>query len=140
MKLSQHVARTGLAAGLAAGLAITAATAVAFTVPATAQAAPKPHKGAVTPMWAGCGHPAPPNYDSTVGHTKGNNVNLRRGSDTACGSNGQAQSGDRLDYYCFTHGTGTLTWTYVKDLTTGKFGWILDSLLPDNGSQVWCGF
>ena len=138
MKLSQYVARTGLAAGLA----ITAATAVAFTVPATAQAAPlpTPPKPAVTPMWAGCGHPAPPNYDSTVGHTIGNNVNLRRGSDTACGSNGQAQSGDRLDYYCWTHGSGTYTWTYVKDLTTGKSGWILDSLLPGNGSQVWCGF
>jgi hypothetical protein len=47
MKLSQHVARTGLAAGLA----ITAVSAIAFTTPATAQAAPppKPHKG-VTPM------------------------------------------------------------------------------------------
>lgn len=134
MKLSQYVARTSLA--------ITAATAVAFTVPATAQGAPlpKPHKPAVTPMWAGCGHPAPANLDPAVGHTIGTNVYLRRGSDTGCGYNGQAQPSETLDYYCWTWGHEGYSWTYVKDLTTGVGGWIRDDLLTYYGAEAACGF
>jgi hypothetical protein len=137
MKLSQHVARTGLAAGLA----ITAASAVAFAAPASAQAAPpKPHKPAVTPMHAYCLDPAPANYDTVIGHTTGSNVNIRVGSGTNCASVGQAQTSHSLDYYCYTWGLDGYSWTYVKDLTTAKRGWIRDDLLSGNGSYDWCGF
>ena len=137
MKLSQHVARTGLAAGLA----ITAVSAVAFAVPATAQAAPlpKPHKG-VKPMHAYCLDPAPHDYDKVTGHTLGNGVNIRVGSGTNCAPAGQAQASQSLNYYCYTWGLDGHTWTYVKDLATAKQGWIRDDLLSGNGSSEWCGF
>ncbi len=136
MKLSQHVVRTGMATGMA----MTAAWAVAFMAPA-AQAAPlpKPHKPAVAPMHAYCLDPAPSNLDTHTGHTIGNNVNLRVGSGTNCASVGQAQTGQNLDYYCYTYGLDGYSWTYVKDLNTGKSGWIRDDLLVDSGSFTWCG-
>jgi hypothetical protein len=135
MKLSQHVARTGLAAGLA----IAAASAVASTTPATAQAAPpKPHH-AVAPMHASCLDPVPPNYDTVIGHALGGNVALRTGTGTNCAVVGQAQMGDDLDYYCYLPGPDGHSWTYVKDLTTGRSGWIRNDLLSGNGSHVGCG-
>ena len=93
-------------------------------------------------MHAYCLDPAPPNYDTHTGHTVGNNVNLRVGSGTNCASAGQAQTGHNLDFYCYTFGLDSYHWTYVKDLNTGKRGWIRDDLLVNEGGfpRVGCGF
>lgn len=146
MKIGQRVAR----AGLLAGVVITAAgSAAAFAVPAAAQtvlsATPKPTpqkpagKKAVAPLNASCGK-AGSNKDSATGHTTTNGVNIRTGSGTSCTSVGQAQTSHTLDYYCYTAGNDGFSWTYLKDLSTGKVGWIRDDLLSNTGSWSYCGF
>ncbi len=137
MKLSKHIARTGLAAGLT----VAAASAVAFAAPAGAQAAPlaKPHK-TVSPMHAYCLDPAPRDLDSLTGHTTTDGVHIRVGSGVNCAGAGSAQKSHLLNYYCYTDGLDGYTWTYVKDVTTGVQGWIRDDLLTNHGSDRYCGF
>jgi hypothetical protein len=53
---------------------------------------------------------------------------------------GQAQKSQSLNYYCYTWGLDSHSWTYVKNLATAKQGWIRDDLLSGNGSSQWCGF
>lgn len=74
------------------------------------------------------------------GHAAPNGVNIRTGSSTSCTSVGQAQASHTLDYYCYTVGNDGYTWTYLKDLSTGKLGWVRDDLLADDGSFYYCGF
>jgi hypothetical protein len=138
MKLATPVVRTGLMAGLA----ITATSAVTFAPSATAQAAPKPkpHHPVVAPLNASCGT-AGKTSDYTTGHTNDNYANIRTGSNTSCASVGQAQASHTLYYYCYTsQSNGDYTWTYVRDVNTGKRGWIRDDLLSGYGSGDWCGF
>lgn len=68
-------------------------------------------------------------------------ANIRTGSDTACTSVGYLLQGQKADYHCYTvvYATG-LSWTYLRDVATGKTGWVRDDLLPGNGSHVHCGF
>jgi hypothetical protein len=39
--------------------------------------------------------------------------------------------------YTYTY---TYTWSYLRDIDTGKVGWVRDDLLPGDGSTFYCGF
>ncbi|MFI1357493.1 SH3 domain-containing protein [Streptomyces sp. NPDC020898] len=71
--------------------------------------------------------------------TAGVSANQRSGSSTGCGVTGYADNRNVLDYHCWTAGDGG-SWTYVRNDTDGSAGWVKDTLLPDNGSQIWCEF
>ncbi|PRY02303.1 SH3 domain-containing protein [Allonocardiopsis opalescens] len=88
---------------------------------------------------APCGT-AGPNLDGTIGRTIQNNVNMRTGSSTGCTSVGQAQTSHQLIYYCYTVGNDGYTWTYVRNVTTARNGWIRDDLLLNYGSWSQCPF
>lgn len=66
-------------------------------------------------------------------------ANIRTGSSTGCTSIGSLLAGQHIDYYCYTT-TSTYTWSYLRDVDTGKVGWVRDDLLPGDGSYVYCGF
>lgn len=68
-----------------------------------------------------------------------NGANERSGSSTGCVSNGIAYNTQRLDYHCYTV-AGDYTWTYLRNDSTGVYGWVRDDLLSDGGSYVYCGF
>ncbi|MGW2090516.1 SH3 domain-containing protein [Streptomyces sp. NPDC001880] len=90
---------------------------------------------------ASCGRTAS-NLDTngTVRQTSGVSANMRSGSSTSCSIKGWADNQDTLDYYCYTWATSTTSWTYLKNVTDGTYGWVSDSLLPNNGSSRHCGF
>lgn len=74
-----------------------------------------------------------------------NGVNTRSGPSTSCSILGRGYLSDRLDYHCYASGqtvNGWSTWTYLRNVTTGKYGWVNDSLLDPNsgtrGSLVAC--
>ena len=67
-------------------------------------------------------------------------ANIRTGSSTTCTIVGSLLAGHRIDYHCFTHTSSGATWSYLRDVTTGKMGWVRDDLLPNNGSTFYCGF
>jgi hypothetical protein len=68
---------------------------------------------------------------------KANGVNMRTGSSTSCTSRGLAYDSDVINYQCWTAGSDW-TWTYARDVTTGRAGWMRDDLLTDGGSRVHC--
>jgi hypothetical protein len=66
---------------------------------------------------------------------------IRTGSDINCTAVGSLLEGQRADYHCYSVDLSTgLSWTYLRDVATGKTGWVRDDLLPGNGSHVYCGF
>lgn len=69
-------------------------------------------------------------------------VNIRTGSSTGCTSVGLLLKGQKVDYYCYTiqHTGDNYSWTYLRDVPTGKIGWVRSDLLPDYGSHINCGF
>ncbi|GEJ99440.1 SH3 domain-containing protein [Streptomyces sp. NPDC003388] len=77
--------------------------------------------------------------DGSAWNKTANGANERSGSSTGCAINGVAYSTQRLDYHCYTV-AGDYTWTYVRNDSTGVYGWIRDDLLSDYGSGVYCGF
>src|SRR5512147_1721251 len=88
---------------------------------------------------ASCGKTASDKDGSAWGHYA-DGANERSGSSTGCGINGIAYSNQTLDYHCYTVGNDGYTWTYLRNATTGVYGWIRDDLLSNNGSYVYCGF
>jgi SH3 domain-containing protein len=62
---------------------------------------------------------------------------LRTGPFLSCPRNGLTQPGDRIRYDCWVVGDGG-TWSHVTELTTGRTGWVKDSLLIGNGANVHC--
>lgn len=76
--------------------------------------------------------------DSSSWNAAGGGANMRSGSSTTCAINGLANSGQRLDYHCFTVGNDGASWTYTRNDSTGVSGWIRDDLLSDFGSDVPC--
>jgi hypothetical protein len=90
---------------------------------------------------ASCGRTAP-DLDSSgwPRQTPGVSANMRSGSSTGCGNTGWADNQDILDYHCYTRNASGSTWTYLRNDTDGTYGWVSDSLLPGNGSYVYCGF
>ncbi|MEI5519560.1 SH3 domain-containing protein [Streptomyces brasiliscabiei] len=71
--------------------------------------------------------------------TAGVSANQRSGSSADCGVTGYADNRNVLDYHCWTAGDGG-SWTYLRNDTDGTSGWVKDTLLPDGGSRIWCGF
>lgn len=77
--------------------------------------------------------------DGSAWNATANGANERSGSSTGCAINGIAYSGHKLDYHCYTV-AGDYTWTYLRNDSTGTYGWVRDDLLSDYGSSVYCGF
>jgi hypothetical protein len=77
-------------------------------------------------------------FDGSVGHFfAGNGINIRTGPGTGCTAVGQGQASHNVQFDCWKSGDGG-TWTHLADLTTGKEGWVKDSLLVGNGSNFHC--
>ncbi|HEY9371235.1 SH3 domain-containing protein [Streptomyces sp.] len=111
---------------------VPAVAAVAMAVPMTLTTA------APAVADAPCGKTAS-DIDGRAWNKTANGANMRSGSSTGCGINGVAYSSHSLDYHCFTH-AGSYTWTYLRNDTTGTYGWVRDDLLSDGGSSFNCGF
>ena len=95
----------------------------------------------VLPRNASCGKVAPNignqfNADAPAGDA----ANQRSGSSTSCAILGVLQPTDDATYFCFTHASDGLTWTYLRNERTGVKGWVRDDLLDDFGSSFNCGF
>ncbi|WP_406861424.1 SH3 domain-containing protein [Streptomyces sp. HUAS MG47] len=84
-----------------------------------------------------CSNPSWSTKDGRTGHTNTNYVNIRTGPTTDCTSVGQAQMSHNLRLDCYRSGEGG-TWSHVKDVTTGRSGWIKDSLLDGYGANRAC--
>ncbi len=67
-------------------------------------------------------------------------ANMRSGSSTSCTILASLLAGHTIDYHCFTHANDGYTWSYLRDATTGRYGWVRDDLLPNDGSTFYCGF
>ncbi|MEH0841826.1 hypothetical protein V6U81_05440 [Micromonospora sp. CPCC 205711] len=78
--------------------------------------------------------------DSRSWPKSANEARERSGSSTSCAINGIAYSTQQLDYHCYTVGNDGYTWTYLRNNSTGVYGWVRDDLLSDYGSGVYCGF
>ncbi|MFD7440831.1 SH3 domain-containing protein [Streptomyces sp. NPDC059909] len=91
---------------------------------------------------ASCGRTAPDKDSSSwPRQTAGVSANMRSGSSTSCAVKGWADNQDTLDYHCYTVASDGSTWTYLRNESDdGTEGWVKDTLLPGNGSYVWCGF
>jgi hypothetical protein len=122
--------RYGLLSTALAALAVPAAM-VGTAVPASAAAS--------------CGRTAP-DLDSSgwPPQTAGVSANQRSGSSTGCGVTGYADNRDILDFHCYTINDSGTTWTYLRNVSDGTYGWVSDSLLPVvdgvRGSDNWCQF
>ena len=117
-------------------LAAVAATAtMALAAPADASVA---GPGAAPDERVRCGAtPADKDHSSYVTLNR-NAVNMRTGPSTNCTSVGLANRGNKLDYHCWVGGSGTHSWTYLRNVTRGTKGWVRDDLLPGYGSSVHC--
>lgn len=114
------------------------ATAVVFptvVLAAPASAAPHQPEHSYAPA-VGCTDPAPPDRDWRTGDFRAA-ANIRTGPSTSCTPVGGGYPGQGADYYCYVWGEGG-TWTYLRDISTGKSGWVFDELLTGNGSLVHC--
>jgi len=59
---------------------------------------------------------------------------------TGAGSSQPSRTdGPKLDYYCYTLGPDGARWTYVNDFIYSRAGWARNTMLPNNGSTVYCG-
>ncbi|MFE7235926.1 SH3 domain-containing protein [Streptomyces sp. NPDC002405] len=89
---------------------------------------------------ATCGKTGPNLANTTVRMTAGVSANMRSGSSTSCGVKGWADNQDTLVYYCYTWDPNWDSWTYLYNSTDKTYGWVKDSLLPNNGTAKHCGF
>ncbi|MEU8677636.1 SH3 domain-containing protein [Streptomyces sp. NPDC048560] len=89
---------------------------------------------------ASCGQSGPFYDGTTVTMTAGVSANMRSGSSTGCAVRGWADQRDTLVYYCYTWAADGSTWTYLRNAHDGTYGWVKDSLLPNNGAYDHCGF
>jgi hypothetical protein len=145
----RNIAAATILAASAFGLAAAPALAApALAAPSPEPPPPSPSSGATakplqptdTAATARCGITGP-NRDPSVGGFTGNNVRIHTGPSTHCTAVGEGSRGQRLDYYCYTGGDGTggaATWTYLRDLSTGKNGWVNDAFLTNYGSFYHC--
>lgn len=124
-------------AKLAAAVACAALPTVLIAAPA--QAGPPKGDGVSVQHYACNSSVVPPNTDpisAITGASSG--ARIRTGSSTSCTSVGASEPSDRLDYYCWTLGSDRATWTYLRNVRTGKRGWTRDDLLPGGGSNYAC--
>ncbi|MFI9012065.1 SH3 domain-containing protein [Actinosynnema sp. NPDC053489] len=126
------------------GLLKSAAVVVGVALPVVLVAAPAQAAGPkgddVTVQHYACDSTVvPPNTDPVSAITGGTSgARIRTGSSTSCTPVGSLEPSHRLDYYCYTLGNDGYTWTYLRDVTTGKRGWVRDDLLPNYGSSSHC--
>ncbi|MEW2610105.1 SH3 domain-containing protein [Streptomyces sp. NPDC047880] len=76
--------------------------------------------------------------DSSAWRATGSGGNIRSGPSTSCSIVGKASSGHRLDYHCYLYLDEAYFWTYLRDDSTGKYGWVRGDLLSDHGSLKHC--
>jgi hypothetical protein len=88
---------------------------------------------------APCGKTAPDLDHSAYVTATTSGAYMHTGSSTTCNTTGELLKGQKADYYCYTS-TSSYTWTYLRDVATGKVGWVRDDLLPGGGSFTYCGF
>jgi hypothetical protein len=132
-----------------AGLSLALAMAVGVVGPASASAAEASAKVAIGSAGAEvsaaadpiitCG-PSPADKDSSAWgkYFKVNGVNIRKSPSTSSAICGQGQKSHTVDYHCWKVGSDGRTWTYLRDATTRRAGWVRDDLLKGNGSLVHC--
>jgi hypothetical protein len=149
VKITSAVAAVLLVASASLALVGTASAADEKPLPVTTGAADTDQSS--VGIMACTGH-AHTNRDSRSGRFfDGGNVNIRRGPHTSCTSDGQGQLTHNVDYHCYDvgdsvtrNGVTYVTWTYLRDTTTGVQGWVSDSLLdlnsggPTRGSLQRC--
>ena len=123
--------RTGVASSVLAAAAVFSTVALA----GPASAAPDKQANPAAVQAVRCGY-VPPDLDPTTVRAN-RTANIRTGPSTRCTSVGLTHPGDRLNYHCYVQGQGG-TWTYLRNVTTRKKGWVKDSFLPGNGSSVFC--
>lgn len=123
---SSRLARYGLASAAVAALVVPAAV-VGLAAPASAA--------------AGCGKVGT-DIDKTanVKQKAGVSANMRSGSTTGCPITGYADNQNTLNYYCYTFNAAGASWTYLRNVTDNTYGWVSDDLLPNGGSNYYCGF
>jgi len=94
---------------------------------------------------AACGRAPASDIDHSAYVTANVNTKIHTGSDIDCTAIGLLSAGDLADYYCYTvNQSSGYTWTYLRDVATGKKGWVRDDTLPlfngTRGSYAYCGF
>jgi hypothetical protein len=94
---------------------------------------------------AACGRAPASDIDHSAYVTANVNTQIHTGSDINCTAIGLLSAGQRADYYCYTvNQSSGYTWTYLRDVATGKKGWVRDDTLPlvngTHGSYAYCGF
>ena len=126
---------------MAAIFGVSATLGLLVIAPAGASADATPVKDpGIGIMHVNCGGASPSDIDGGSWNATGGGANIRNGSSTSCTKRGEASSGHRLDYHCYTVGNDGYTWTFLRDNNTGISGWVRDDLLSDNGSFKYCGF
>lgn len=133
------VARRGVTllatAAFAAALFGASSTASAASIPAStsmsASAAEAPPK------------PASVHYGFFINHTTENFIRIRNCPGTNCGASGQADLSHALEDYCWAVGeaypvAGAIFWDNIKDLKTGRKGWINEYYLQNKGQETRC--
>jgi hypothetical protein len=55
-------------------------------------------------------------------------ANIRTGPSTSCASVGQGQVSHSATYHCYKN-VGQHTWTYLKDNTNGRSGWVREDAM-----------
>ncbi|PRY40670.1 SH3 domain-containing protein [Umezawaea tangerina] len=115
--------------------ALSVAAALLMSGAATALAAP-PGEAAVS-VQAGCPDNTWSNQDNRTGKLVLTAANIRTGPSTTCTSVGQAQTSHSVTLHCWKPGQDG-TWSHARDNSTGKQGWIKDTLLAGNGAMIAC--
>lgn len=134
---------SGVAVGVLA-LTVAALTVVPASAAPGAKPAPVPATGTTGPEVGvlDCSSPAHAKNDPIANRQffDGNSVNIRIAPHLSCNTiTGQGQLTHTVDYHCFAvgdsvtrNGVTYTTWTHLRDVTTGKEGWVSDSLLDLN--------
>ena len=129
---------------LAVGVALTAG----LTVLGPVASAAEPVKGggagdqraSMTAFSLPCGTRMPDQDRRSYGTLfDGSGVNQRSGPSTGCTILGRGYLSHRVDYHCYAYGQavdGYDTWTYLRNVTTGRYGWVNDSLLDLNSDGI----
>lgn len=133
------VARRGLTllatAAFAAALFGASSTASAASIPASTSIPASAAEG--TFGTASCVDPC------FINHTTENFIKIRNCPGTNCGASGQADLSHALEDYCWAEGeaypvAGAIFWDKIKDLKTGKKGWINEYYLRNRGQGTHC--
>lgn len=116
---------------------IALATTLGLAVPAGVIMSAGPAAASTT-----CGLTAEKRDGTVVRMTSGVAANMRSGPTSSCAVQGWADNRDTLVYYCYTRNDGGYgsSWTYLYNSSDRTYGWVSDSLLPNGGSNRFCGF